>query len=89
MIPGFQFRLKILAKNDFCLPKRKGETFFPDSAIMAGVNTRKESLHASKHNIAKSAVGRTSKRLLDEVFVSLGKVKRRAAEALFPSLPVE
>ena len=29
-------------------------------------------------NIAKSAVERTSKRLLDEVFVSLGKVKRRA-----------
>ena len=29
-------------------------------------------------NIAKSAVERTSKRLLNEVFVSLGKVKRRA-----------
>ena len=53
---------------------------------MAVVNTRKESLHASKHNIAKSAVGRTSKRLLDEVFVSLGKVKRRAVEAIFDSI---
>lgn len=37
-------------------------------------------------NIAKSAVERTSKRLLDEVFVSLGKVKRRAVEAIFDSI---
>ena len=37
-------------------------------------------------NIAKSAVERTSKRLLNEVFVSLGKVKRRAVEAIFDSI---
>ena len=37
-------------------------------------------------NIAKSAVERTSKRLLDEVFVSLGKLKRRAVEAIFDSI---
>ena len=39
MIPGFQFRLKILGIMIFARQKEK-ERLFPDSAIMAAINTR-------------------------------------------------
>ncbi|MGN0843819.1 MAG: hypothetical protein ACI4QT_01205, partial [Kiritimatiellia bacterium] len=51
---------------------------------MAAINTRKESLHDPKYS--KTAVERTSKRLVDEVYGSPRQGKRRAVEAIFDSI---
>ncbi|MGN0845078.1 MAG: hypothetical protein ACI4QT_07655 [Kiritimatiellia bacterium] len=65
------------------LDKKKRRDFFPDSTIMVVINTRVASRHGQ--NRERRAIAH-AKRLVDEVYGSLAKVKRRAVEALFDSI---
>lgn len=63
---------------------KKSEETFPKYAIIAFPKMGRSLLMT--HNIAKSAVERTSKMLLDKVFANFGKVARESARTLFSAV---